>query len=84
MTGKRRLESEKNERDGAISTGLLGKKPGQARGPTLPATYTCMIAPVFKQNPVESTVAGGTIETRRIDDVVGPKPYGKYPFIGVC
>ena len=64
---------------GAIGAGLLGKNLGQARGPTLPATHASMIAPVFKQNPVALTAAGGTIDTRRTDDVAGPKPYGKYP-----
>jgi hypothetical protein len=84
MISENCLESNEQRGISAIGAGLLGKNPGQARGPTLPATHTSMIAPVFKQNPVASTAAGGTIDTRRTDDVVGPKPYGKYPFTAVC
>jgi len=58
---------ESNEQGGisAIGAGLFGEKPGQTCGPTLAATHTSMIAPVFKQNPVASTAAGDTIETQR-------------------
>ena len=79
MISENCLESNEQRGISAIGAGLLGKNPGQARGPTLPATHTSMIAPVFKQNPVASTAANGTIDTRNTDDVVGPKPYGKYP-----
>ena len=83
MISENCLESNEQRGISAIGAGLLGKNASQARGPTLPATHTSMIAPVFKQNPVASTAAGDTIETQRPGGIVGRKPYGKYPLIGV-
>jgi len=78
MTGKRRLQSEENERGGAIGTGLSGKERDQPLNLRLTMPDTDVDGPDLTKNLVVSTTVSSRIVTQMPGGVAWRPPSGKY------